>query len=254
MKTTAALLTTLLATTIYVANAQYSEAPPPDNGNRPPTGYFEIGIGITQPMNSFANATGAGYGGYAMPGNNLNLAFGIPIQHSNFGVAMMYNYTWNRYDIDSYVSNVQYSDQSNTYTPLQHSWYQESFILGGLFVTIPVQRLSFDFRFMGGVAICGLPEVDYGADATSVAASQDPEWDTYSSSSSSFASDIGGGLRFKINHTVIMANVDYMNADPMISTTQRATDQYGNSTYTHIGGSIPISLMSYSIGIGYQFR
>ena len=256
MKTSKLILTGLLITAIKFATAQYSENPPPssNDGTIQPTGYFEISIGLGQPMSNFSSANGTGYGGYALPGYNVGLSYGVPIAHSNFGVAVMYNYSWNNYDIDTYVSNVQYSDQNNGYTPISDESYRESFILAGLFATIPLQRLSFDFRVLGGVAICALPEVDYQEDATSIAASQNFEWDTYHSTSSSFASDIGAGLRFRIRRTAIMAGIDYLSADPMVNTTQRYTDQFGNSSYTHIGGSAPISVLSYSFGIGYQFR
>jgi hypothetical protein len=254
MKTRKAI-SALLISIGLVNFAIAQDGPPPASVNEgvPPSGYFEVGIGAAQPVNSFAREAGAAYGGYASPGTNLNLSFGIPIAHSNFGIALMYNYALNPYDINTYVDNVQMTDQNNTYTPVAQDAYRESFILGGLFATIPIQRVSLDFRLMGGLAICGLPEVDYTEDATSVTASQNFEWDTYSSTSTSFATDMGVNIRFRINRTSIMAGVDYLHADPMVSTTQQYTDQYGNSTYSHIGGMLPISIMSYSIGIGYQF-
>lgn len=260
MKTTKAISAIIIFTGItnfiMAQEGPPPPAPPPsyESEGTKPSGYFELGIGAAQPINSFANESGSGYGGYALPGTNFNLSFGIPLAHSNFGVALMYNYAWNPYDINTYVDNVQIGDQSNTYVPLRQDGYSESFILGGLFATIPVQRLSFDFRLMGGLAICGLPEVDYGEYANSVTATQNFEWDTYPSTSTSFASDLGMNIRFRIFRTSIMAGIDYLYADPMVSTTQRYTDQYSNSYYSHLGGSVPISIMSYSIGIGYQFR
>jgi hypothetical protein len=257
MKTTkviTALLFLLGAIQFVSAQDVAPPPPPPENPGSMPTGYFELGIGAGQPLNSFAWNNGTGYGGYALPGGNLNVSFGIPIAHSNFGVAFMYNYAWNLYDVNTYVNNVQISDQSNTYTPLVQDEYRESFILGGLFATIPLQRISFDFRLMGGLAVCALPELDYEADATSPTASQNFEWDTYGSTSTSFASDMGASIRFRIFRTSLMVGIDYLNTDPMVNTTQRYTDQYGASTYSHVGGSSPISIISYSLGIGYQFR
>ncbi|HWY98886.1 MAG TPA: hypothetical protein VNY36_07375 [Bacteroidia bacterium] len=255
MKTTKTISALLIFMGIINCTIAQDVPPPsaPVNEGTPPSGYFEIGIGAAEPINSFAREVGPSYGGYALPGANLNISFGIPIAHSNFGVALMYNYAWNFHDINSYVDNIQVTDQSNTYMPLGQDVYRESFILGGLFVTIPLQRVSFDFRLMGGLAICALPEVDYGADATSPTASQNFEWDTYNSTSTSFASDLGMNIRFRIYRTSIMADIDYLYADPMVNTTQQYTDQFGNSTFSHIGGMLPISIMSYSIGIGYQF-
>lgn len=253
MKTKNAI-STLFVFVGMVTFIKAQDAPPPANEGVPPSGYFEIGIGAAQPINSFAREGGSSYGGYALPGVNFNLSFGIPIARSNFGVALMYNYARNFQDINTYVDNVQMTDQANTYMPLYQDAYRESFILGGLFATIPVERVSFDFRLMGGLAICSLPEVDYGEDATSLTATQNFEWDTYGSTSTSFATDLGMNIRFRIHRTSIMAGVDYLYTNPMVSTTQQYTDQYGNSTYSHVGGMLPISIMSYSIGIGYQFR
>ena len=248
MKTKKVISAMLLIGAVGFANAQ---SDPGTDGM--PTGYFEIGFGLAQPMGSYANASGSGYGGYALPGSSFNLSFGFPIAHSNFGIALMYNYAYNVYDINSYVNNVQVTDQNNSYVALQNDGYSESFILGGLYATIPIQRLSFDFRLMGGVAVCGLPESDYGAYATSPVASNNFEWDTYSSTSSAFAFDLGGGIRYRFWRTSIMAGIDYMTTNPMASTTQQYTDQFGNVTYTHIGNTVPISLLTFSIGIGYSF-
>jgi hypothetical protein len=252
MRTTKAISALLIF--IGITNFTIAQDASADYSGAPPSGYFELGIGAAQPFNSFSRESGAGYGGYALPGTNLNISMGVPIGGSNFGIALMYNYAWNFHDINTYVDNIQMSDQSNTYFPNGQDSYRESFILGGLFATIPVDRVSFDFRLMGGLAICGLPEVDYGANATSPTASQDFEWDTYNSTATSFATDMGVNIRFRIHRTSIMAGVDYLYADPMVNTTLQYTDQYGSSTYTHVGGMLPISIMSYSLGIGYQFR
>src|SRR6185312_2516396 len=172
MKTLKVIFSLFLLGTIKVATAQYDNTPTPlpIPESSPPTGYFVFGFGFTQPMYRFASENYAGYGGYALPGNSFSLSLGAPIMHSNFGVALMYSYNWNKYDINGYVSNIQFSDQSNTYNPVSDDSYRESMIMGGLFATIPIQRLSIDFRAMGDVAMCTLPEVAYEMDATSVTA------------------------------------------------------------------------------------
>ncbi len=221
------------------------------------TGYFEVSIGLAQPVGSFSNVGGIGYSGYALPGDNISLSLGIPINHSNIGIALMYSACSNPFDLNTFVSNVQYADQSNTYyIPSQAGYgtYDESFIMGGLFATIPIQRLSFDFRLMGGVAICSLPEVTYAAYATSNTANNDFLWDIASSSATGFAFDIGAGIRYKLRRISIMAGIDFINADPMISTNKEYIDQFGNNSYTHISGNLPISITSFSLGLGYEIR
>lgn len=243
----------IISVMLFLGAAGFANAQSDAGTDGSSTGYFEISYGLAEPMGSFANATGSGYGGYALPGSSFGLSLGIPIAHSNFGVALMYNYSFNTYDINSYVNNVQVSDQNNSYVALQNDGYSESFIMGGLYATIPIQRFSFDFRFMGGLAVCNLPESDYGAYATSAFATNNFEWDTYSSTSSAFALDLGGGIRYRFWRTSIMAGIDYITTDPIANTTQQYTDQFGNVTYTHIGNTVPISLMDFTIGIGYSF-
>ncbi|HTA82200.1 MAG TPA: hypothetical protein VK783_04685 [Bacteroidia bacterium] len=280
MKKTRIILAALLFGVIQFADAQYYYGPPgPPPGPPPrrerrekqedqpaygtPTGYVEISLGLASPVGDFSNEGGVGYHGYALTGDNLAISLAIPINHSNFGIALMYSAYNNPFDVDGYINNVQYSNPGyNYYIPTDYygnpydagASYSESFIMAGLFATLPVQRLSFDFRLMGGVAICSLPEITYAASATSAAATNDFLWDIAGSSTTGFAVDIGAGIRYQFRRAAIMFGIDFMSADPMISTTQTYTDQYGTNTFSHIGGNLPISLMSYSIGIGYPIR
>ena len=269
------ILILFLLGTIGYADAQYYNGPPgpppppppryrerpqqrdEDLEMTPPSGYFEISIGLAQPVGSFSGNGGAGYSGYALPGDNISISLGIPINHSNLGIALMYSFCSNPFDLNTYVGDVQYADQSNTYyIPSQAGYgtYDESFIMGGLFATIPIQRLSFDFRLMGGVAICSLPEITYAAYATSNTANNDFAWDIASSSTAGLAFDMGGSIRYKLRRISIMAGIDFTGADPMVSTNKYYIDQFGNRSFTHVGGSLPISITSFSFGLGYEIR
>jgi hypothetical protein len=221
-----------------------------------PSGYFEIGFGLAQPTGKFMSNSSSGYGGYALPGSNFELSLGVPVNHSNLGVAFMFGSCDNSFDINTYVSNVSMSDQSKSYTPLIQDDYNENFIMAGLFATIPLYRLSIDFRLMGGIAFCYLPEVDYGASEYDplVAGYDNYEWDTYSSRSTSFAYGFGADLRYRIRRFSVMFGVNYIATNPVVSTEQQYTDPNGDYTYTHVGGSIPISIVSANIGLAYQIR
>jgi hypothetical protein len=280
MKNIKVLLAVLLLGTIQFADAQYypgPPGPPPGPAPRerrerhndeaaevtPPTGYFEISVGAAEPIGSFSNTGSTSYGGYALPGVDLAISLGIPINHSNFGIALMYKGTSNPFDINGYMNNVQYSDPSkNYYIPTdqygnpydQGMTYDNSFIMAGLFATYPIQRLSIDFRLMGGVAICSLPELAYAANATSPTATNDFSWDISGSNTSGFAFGVGADLRYKFRRVSLMLGVDFLTADPNISTNETYVDQDGTTTYSRVGGGLPISLMSYSIGIGYTIR
>ncbi|HXB13479.1 MAG TPA: hypothetical protein VNZ45_15940 [Bacteroidia bacterium] len=227
-----------------------------DNDISRPSGYFELSLGLAEPMSGFMNAHHSGYGGYAMPGENFNLSLAVPINHSNIGLAFMYGNYLNAFDINTYVSNIAPTDPSKSYQALLQDSYDASLIMGGLFATIPIDRLSIDFRVVGGIAFCYLPEIDYGASQYDqlTLSYNNYEWDTYSSRSTSFAYAIGADLRYRIHRISLMLGVDYVAAMPQINTQQQYIDPNGNSTYTPVGGNLQISILSANIGFAYEIR
>ncbi|MGP8214658.1 MAG: hypothetical protein ACLQQ4_03760 [Bacteroidia bacterium] len=267
----------LMVSTFGAADAQYYWGPPPppppprhhqqqqeeksdDNGVTQPSGYIGLSIGVAQPVGTFANANGTGYNGYALSGFNFNISLGLPIEHSNFGIAVQYSNCDNQFDINNYVNNVAIANQQYNFSgPIASEDYSTSFIMAGLFATLPVQRLSIDFKLMGGIALCYLPEITYNASAETY----DPTlggydtytWDVASSNSTSFAFGIGADLRYKFRRASLMLGVDYLMADPMISTQQTFTDNgYNSISATRIGGGDPISVVNAYIGIAYDIR
>lgn len=264
MKKRRLVLTTLLAAlAINMVNAQYTPPQGYNSGQHPvsasqpamyPSGYFEISIGITEPVGPFRNNFGTSYGGYALPGIAFDLSMGIPVNHSNMGIALMYGGSANTFDVNSYVSSLQASDQSRAYAAQVQDTYNTRFIMGGYFWTWPADRLSFDGRVMIGAALCTLPEVGYTATQYNPVFNTNDvySYDIYSSSSAAFAFDIGGDLRYRFRRTSLMLGMDYAFADPYVNTTEQAIDPAGNYSYSRVTGNIPISLFSFNLGIGYQ--
>jgi hypothetical protein len=267
------LLAFLLAGVLYKADAQYGygygygplmrhrqQQPQPeekDQGPSKPSGYFAVSIGLAVPQGSFTNAISTNYnGGYALPGMAVNISLGIPVAHSNIGVALMYGNYNNPFDINSYVNNIQVSDQNKSYGPVLQDSYNESFIMGGLFWTWPVQRLSFDARAMVGVAICNLPEVTYGAQQydPTLGGYDQYQWDYAPSSTTAFAYDLGGDIRYRVRRASIMFGVDFIHANPMINTTLDYTDQNNVDWYSHVSGGVSISDIVFNLGIAYQIN
>lgn len=263
------LLLLVTGVTFTTVNAQYYYGPPPgppppapaprheraqDEDIASPTGFFGLSIGLASPVGAFASNTGRSYGGYALPGGNIDISLNIPVNHSNMGVALMYGYYANDFDLNSYVNTQQMSDQGKSYGPLTGGTYTENFIMAGFYATYPVNRLSFDFKLMGGFAFCGLPEVDYGANYNPTGNYYDYEWDNYASRGVSFAFSLGADLRYRFRRSSLLLGVDYISADPIVNSTQRYVDPLGNYTYTHIGGGLPISVISANIGIAYDIR
>jgi hypothetical protein len=248
------------------------------------SGYISINFGFATPEGNFGQsfsqsgynnqAAGIGYGNYADPGTSFHFSLGIPINHSNFGIAFMFGSYTNQYDINNYVNSLVNSPVSyNAYanSPIEEyasgngqNVYTESSILGGGFATYPIGRLSIDGRLMIGALLCNLPEQNvYAEDA----AGDELDYDVEPSNSTAFAFDLGVGVRFMVaqlgrRKLCIMANVDYMYSKVSYNTQQ---DLYvvpasgNNAGYQaqlvpspQVSGNLPIQLLNVTFGIGYQ--
>jgi hypothetical protein len=263
------------------------QQPPKDENITEPSGYLSINFGFATPEGSYGQSfsesaypltgtggVGIGYGGYAQPGFAFDFSLGVPINHSNFGIAFMFGSYNNEYDLNSYVNSLSASSINyNVYsasaitgysTAPSANDYSESSILGGLFFTYPIGRLSLDGRAMLGVLLSGLPEQDiYAIDA----ANDELQYDVESSNSTSLAFDVGIGARFMIaqfgrRKLCVMVNLDYLYSNVSYSTQQ---DLYvvpasgANAGYQvsliptpAVSGSFPIQMLNVTFGIGYQ--
>jgi len=257
-----------------------------DDKGTEPSGFISINFGFATPEGNFAqpfsqgiysSAVGIGYGNYALPGSSFHFSIGIPVSHSNFGVALMFGSYDNEYDLNNYVnalsnSNVNYNAYSTspiTYyqAAASQNSYDESSIMGGLYVTFPIGRLSIDGRLMAGALLCSLPEQNVDAyDAAGDAL----QYDVEPSNSTSIAFDAGLGIRFMLaefgrRKLCIMANADFLYSNVSYNTQQDVsvlptTPPTGYPAGVPISlvpsptvsGSLPIELLNITFGIGYQ--
>jgi len=228
-----------------------------DNTAEDPSGYISINYGFANPQGGF-QAIGSQYGGYALPGANFNFSMGIPVNHTNFGIALMFGSYDNQYDLNTFSNNNQvspvYPDQND---------YSESSIMGGLFITYPlIGKLSADARLMGGVLLSSLPEQDIAYEDIT---GDQYQYDLQPSNSTSFAFDAGIGLRLMIaefgrRKICVMANVDYLYSSVSYNTEQiEYYTPYANNpnnitfqTNYSVSGHLPVQLLNITFGIGYQ--
>jgi hypothetical protein len=248
-------------------NQQQQPRDKEDKGNPEPSGYSSVNFGFANPEGAFASPFGSGYGGYALPGSVLHISFAVPLGHSNFGLAFMFGSYNNEYDLNNYINYLSNSSTSNAYGPVTegvNNVYSESSILGGLFVTIPIGRLSIDGRLMAGALLNSLPEQAYGKQDT---AGNVSVYDLQTSYPTSLAFDVGIGVRcliakFGRRQVCAMVNVDYLYSNVSYNTTQEEDDTPYNSNpnnqvtyiyYNQVSGHLPISLFNITFGIGYQF-
>jgi hypothetical protein len=242
-----------------------------NNSTTTPSGNFSMGLGTGLPIGNFADKTGSNYGGYAKTGFNMNYTVGIPIAHSNFGIAFMGSWFLNSFDINAYVNTLQSSDLSKSYKPsigaTHNDFYTGGFITSGLYATYPVNCFSFDFKLMGGIALCHMPIIDYQAsDNSSYFGTGESYWIDKSTMSTAFAYDIGVDFRiipkikyvqvspWRSERTVgIIVGVDLVSAKPLVNTTQEYNNNFANSTITNIVERIPVSMLNITLGFAYSF-
>jgi len=237
------------------------------DSNPEPSGYFSINFGFATPEGSFAatpvyTGNDNGYGNYAQPGSMFHFSLGIPINHSNFGVAFMFGSYDNGYDINTFANNNGvYALPPNT----GQSDYTESSIMGGFYATYPIGKLSIDGRLMLGALLNGLPEQNFYYDDN-----MNNQWqiDVQPSYPTSLAFDAGVGARYMIaefgrRKICVMVNIDYMYSNVSYNTQPDVYETYGSSAGANAGttvqygtssisGKIPIQLFNVTFGIGYQ--
>lgn len=216
--------------------------------------YFSLNIGVAKPMGNYASAVSTAYKGYAMPGSNLSFNMGIPFSHSNLGIAVMYSSLNNPFNINKYSANAQTADEGRSYSPMVQDNYDISSIFGGLYYTVPVHRVSFDFRAIAGVSFCRFPEVGYAAYSynPTLGTTDTYAWDIASSVSSAFGYNLGADIRYNFRNMAILAAVDYLNTMPYVSTVEQYTDPSGNHFYSNISGISPVSALSFDLGFGFR--
>jgi hypothetical protein len=270
-----------------LVQAQYDYPPPGGGGQRGrriqepekqvvtgnPTGFVSINFGACIPEGSFSNNVSSrygNYGSYALPGSFEAIAAGIPLNHTNFGIALMLGFYTNPMDMGNYTNNFGNSDSafSNQASSYQFSaaGYSATTLMAGLYYTYPMGRFSLDLRGLVGIAFCGLPDVYFVG--LNYLRDQTDTWEISGTNTVGFASDLGVGLRcvFRRN-TCAMLNIDYTQVNTSYSTTMEHDYYYNwinatqySTTYgvysnnrIPVTGSMVMSLVTLSLGVGYQF-
>lgn len=256
------IISTICIHTISIAqNYGPPQGPPPNNQENDiiqPSGYISVNFGFATPEGGFANS-GNSYGGDALPGDVFHFSIGVPINHSNFGIAFMFGNYNNQYNLNAYANNnSEYAIYPN------QNYYSENSIMVGLYTTYPFGRFSLDGRFMIGALLSGLPEQNVGYN--------DVEGDSYEndlqpSNSTSLAFDAGVGIRcllaqFGRRKLCAMINVDYLYSNVSYNTEENQYEVPAtgpNAGYQvqfvpspTFSGTLPIELLNVTFGLGYQ--
>lgn len=212
-----------------------------------PKGYIALNGGVGLPIGDYNQS------GFAVTGYNIHLSTAIPLFHSKFGIASKFDYGSNSYDGGSLLATIVKNDKF-TYVA-QSGNYTYTTLLAGIFYTIPLKKISFDFRVMGGMMSMNFPSIAVGATDSSNTTVAVGKGD---GSGSAFAYNVGLGMRYSITPKLcLMVNFDYLGSSISYDAKLGAlvidsNGQYAIST-TNSNFSQSVSLLNATAGIGWQF-
>ncbi len=230
------------------------------------TGYVSVNAGLGVPLNgcSTINVTYPNHpelGSFGAYGGNLNIMFCVPIGHTHFGITGLFSRNSQSFDINQYTQKMNRYIDSYTFSLDSSSFtnYKETFLMAGLFFTIP-GNVTWDFRVFAGDNLCTLPE--FSVKETVTVFSDNKAHSHYVSStlqsvnSSTIAYGLGISMRvFLFQHIFAMLNIDYIYS---MANFMSYLDNYnlyiGNTTgLNQCKFNVTYNLLSFTGGIGYKF-
>ena len=243
------------------------------NKARKTTGYISINGGVGIPIGSFASATSSN-SGYALSGDNYNIDFGIPIAHSHFGIAANATYYSNPVDVSALessissqypyyngvnISNGNYTSSGGYSTSvIQSGNYSSGVLMGGLYITYPFRKLSFDLKLLAGIAISSTPSYNITNTEVFNVVTYTPTFQTSiananSETATSFAYGINFTARYVLKkfksrnkdaHSFLaLINITYFSTNPSFT---------GSIDGVNTTNVIPLSILGISAGLGYS--
>ncbi len=251
MKTTFLSLSLFL---LFQCSSQAQNTPPPAPvSDNPTTGFIALGFGSAMPLGDYGSTSNSTASGYAQSGSIIDISAGIPINHSNFVIALKFDNFSNGYDIQSYSNNFVANSPGYDVEVINSGGYHGETALIGLYGTIPIHNFVFDYRFMGGFMFASYPAINYTVTDNNV--DTVTNFNQSSSNSTAFAFDIGIGLRWNVSHHFCLRlDYDYLSANPSFTPTlTQINTNYGNTVSVPYTYRQKFTLENATFGIGYVF-
>ncbi len=229
-------------------------------GQEKGTSFIGLSGGASFPMGNWGKASTAtsltslegtvnDVSGYASTGG-FGALDGAWFFSKNFAIGGMFKYgTYNLHGMDSLSYGYEKSFEVDT-TRLTHTNYKMWSIMPGLYYYLPLAKnLSFTARAMMGVSHTSTPQITVTIEDGGVF---DPPIIQNSSSQTSFAFDVGAGLRYVITKRLavdLKGDYYYTKPDFTINNSPR---------YTNAGREVtkynqPLTSINASLGIAYTF-
>jgi opacity protein-like surface antigen len=222
--------------------------------------FIEVDGGVSLPMGNWGkastasalmsiNGTVSDKNGYANVGG-FGTIDGAWFFSRHFGIGGMFKYgVHSLKGVDSLSQGYEESfdvDQTSTTATNYKIWS----IMPGLYFDLPLARKwGFTARALAGVAHASSPEINVGIEDGGVT---DPAVVQESASRTTFAFDLGAGLRYSLTrHLAIDLRADYFYTKPDLSIEN--TGRNNNAGREVSEYNQPMASVNVSLGIAYQF-
>lgn len=210
-------------------------------------GYIAVSLGPSIPLGDFASKDiDKESAGFAKTGAIFDISFGYKLG-KNFGVSALLRGQANKTDAQAManemVSKIPF--EMNVRVESQ-AWSLGALMVGG-YGSFPVEKkFSVESRLMIGFISATLPKVTFD-----LSDADGSGWVKRSSTTgTSFAYLIGAGIKYDAGKRVsVLANIDYMGANPEFSDVEvtNSIGDYSKNTFSQKYGSINIGF-----GVGYR--
>lgn len=217
---------------------------------------LEIGYGVSVPFGKFESTDVTdSASGYATAGTNLNVMFSYLV-NKNAGVAAMISSSANRLNTEGMKNKFnRYIDENIGSAVISdihfEKWNTMGYMAGG-YVTLPLQKASFNLQLLAGYSRTKYPESDVtifkntNIDAISVTQGSDEV-------ASAFCINVGAGLKYNISDIMcICVNANFFSSYPEFEKVVTTSSYPGTSDEYHKVHQ-RISQLNVTAGIGFRF-
>lgn len=186
--------------------------------------------------------------GYALSGEAITISTGF-VLHNNLGIAGNLGYNTNGFDMFQFVKNTPGTSGSSNPSDQWHNFN----LMGGIFLTFPADKVSFDVHFMVGADFISTPSVSYSL-ITNNATQETGNMEISKNTGVAFISGMGAGVRLHLaGHFCLKADADLYAAPFKINAGYKLTDASGAISSGTNSSSLDVLLLNVTAGIAYSF-
>ena len=199
---------------------------------------------------------------YGKPGYVIDILAEIPFKNPNFGIAAQGGFSINSFDADALIFVIpNYLDGAHNFEQ-DGNYYKGLNFLAGIFLNVPVHKISFDFRIMPGILLFSNPGIMYSYQNVSNTGYNSDTTTEKALTGAAFACDLRASLRFNAYKGFSFSfNVDLFGSfkSNAFITTYQNTEiiSYGHTYSANASKGVEYAnldafLINFTLGIAYR--